>query len=136
MALSEGSSFPVACILAILTFSGMQMAKPLLVSSQLMTILGGFAGSILFVFILTAVGNLEQIIFGKGFQTKLLETVLSMAMAMTAAGSVHRVSATTCFLFSLLMVYSMHKISQQVYGHSEVDNRSYNKSADKSKKKK
>merc|ERR1712018_254853 len=81
MPLTENSSFPVAIILAILTFSGMQMAKPILVSTQFMTIVGGFAGLILFVFLLTAVGNLESLIFGKGFQTKLLETVLAMALA-------------------------------------------------------
>ena len=134
MALTESSSFPVASILAILTFSGMQMAKPLLVSSQMMTILGGFAGSILFVFLLTAIGNLEQIIFGKGFQTKLPETIFCMILAMTASGSVHRVCVTTCFIFSLIMIYSMFKISQQVHGHSEQDGVS--KGLEKSKKKK
>ena len=66
MPLTESSSLPVASILALLTFSGMQWAKPLLASSQPMTILGGFLGSILFVFILTAIGNLEQVLFGKG----------------------------------------------------------------------
>merc|ERR1712001_437498 len=104
-------------ILALLTFSGMQWAKPLLASSQLMTILGGLIGSILFVFLLTAIGNLEQIVFGKGFQTKLPETMLAMIVAMSASGSVHRVCVTTCLLFSMIMVYSMYKISQSVHGH-------------------
>ena len=135
MPLAESSSFPVASILALLTFSGMQWAKPLLASSQSMTILGGLIGSILFVFLLTAIGNLEQIVFGKGFQTKLPETMLAMIVAMSASGSVHRVCATTCLLFSLIMVYSMYKISQQVYGHSEQESTT-SKVAEKSKKKK
>ena len=135
MPLTQSSSFPVASILALLTFSGMQWAKPLLASSQSMTLLGGFLGSILFVFLLTAIGNLEQVMFGKGFQTKLPETVLAMIIAMAASGSVHRVCATTCLIFSLVMVYSMYKISQQVYGHSEIDGAT-NKVAEKSKKKK
>ncbi len=135
MPLTESSSFPVASFLAILTLSGMQMAKPLLVSSQLMTILGGFCGSILFVFLLTAVGNLEQIIFGKGFQTKLPETVICLVAAMSASASVHRVCATTCLLFSVLMIYSMYKISQQAYGHSENES-GVSKSNEKNKKKK
>ena len=135
MALTESSSFPVATILAILTFSGMQMAKPILASTQMMTILGGFTGSILFVFLLTAVGNLEQIIFGKGFQTKLPETILAMIIAMTASASIHRVCATTCLLFSMIMVYSMYKISQTTYGHSDQDH-GQSKNAEKSKKKK
>merc|ERR1712109_445349 len=119
MPLTESSSLPVASILALLTFSGMQWAKPLLASSQPMTILGGFLGSILFVFILTAIGNLEQVLFGKGFQTKLPETISALMVAMAASGSVHRVCATTCLIFSLVMVYSMYKISQKVYGHSD-----------------
>ena len=134
MPLTESSSLPVASILALLTFSGMQWAKPLLASSQPMTILGGFLGSILFVFILTAIGNLEQVLFGKGFQTKLPETIMALLIAMSASGSVHRVCATTCLIFSLVMVYSMYKISQQVYGHSEESINS--KVAEKSKKKK
>jgi len=134
MPLTESSSLPVASILALLTFSGMQWAKPLLASSQPMTILGGFLGSILFVFILTAIGNLEQVLFGKGFQTKLPETIMALLIAMSASGSVHRVCATTCLIFSLVMVYSMYKISQQVYGHSEES--IISKVAEKSKKKK
>ena len=135
MPLTQSSSFPVASILALLTFSGMQWAKPLLASSQSMTLLGGFLGSILFVFLLTAIGNLEQVMFGKGFQTKLPETVFAMIISMAASGSVHRVCATTCLIFSLVMVYSMYKISQQVYGHSEIEGAT-TKVAEKSKKKK
>ena len=35
---------------------------------------------------------------------------------MSAAGTVHRVSATTCLLFSLAMTWSLNKISQETYG--------------------
>jgi hypothetical protein len=72
----------------------MQLYKNNLASSELMTIVGGFLGSVLFIFILTvsyffffvkiiyftkklifkttkAIGNLEKILFGAGFQTKL-----------------------------------------------------------------
>ena len=90
MVLTEGASFAVASGMTVLTFSGMQMAKPLLSSSQSMTILGGFMSSFFFVFLLTAVGNLEKVIFGKGFQTKLLETAICIIAAMAAAASIHR----------------------------------------------
>ena len=134
MALSESSSFPVAAILTILTFSGMQMAKVTLASSQVMTILGGLFGSILFVFLLTTIGNLEQVVFGKGFQTKLPETIFCLILAMAASGSIHRVCVTTCLLFSMIMLYSMYKISQSVHGHeSDVATVKPN---EKSKKKK
>jgi hypothetical protein len=134
MALTESSSLPVASILALLTFSGMQMAKPMLASSQPMTILGGFLGSIFFVFSLTAIGNLEQVVFGKGFQTKLPETIFCLILAMAASASVHRVCATTCLIFSLVMLYSMFKISQQENEHQNSG--SYVKVAEKSSKKK
>ena len=73
MALNEGSSFVVSSILSLLLFSGMQVYKNVLASSQLMTIITGFSGSLLYVFLLTAVANLEKSIFGWNFQTKLGE---------------------------------------------------------------
>ena len=51
----------------------LQVYKSALASSQLMTILTGFIGSWLFVFLLTAVANLEKSVFGFNFQTKLGE---------------------------------------------------------------
>jgi len=118
MALTEGGSFVVSSILSLLIFSGMQVYKTFLASSQLMTILAGFSGSLLFVFLLTAVGNLEKSVFGFNFQTKLGEVVFCMLMAMSAAGTVHRVSATTCLLFCIGMAWSLNKISQDTYGQT------------------
>jgi uncharacterized membrane protein YdcZ (DUF606 family) len=69
--LNESASFVVSSVLSVLTFSGMQMARPILTSSPLFTIIGGFLGSVLFVFLLTAVANLEKTVFGNNFQTKL-----------------------------------------------------------------
>merc|ERR1711913_160578 len=86
----------------------------LLASTQMLTIFAGFTGSLLFL--LTAVANLEKAMFGINFQTKLGEVVFSIVVAMAAAGTVHRVSATTCLLFSLVMTWSLNKISQEVYG--------------------
>lgn len=61
----------MSSILTVLIFSGMQIYKVWLASSQIYTILGGYIGSILFMCVLTAVGNLESTIFGKSFQQKL-----------------------------------------------------------------
>lgn len=71
-AVSSGVSFVLSSILVVLLFSGMQMYKVWLSSSQLGTILGGLLGSLLFMCTLTAVGNLESSLFGKSFQQKLL----------------------------------------------------------------
>ena len=98
----------------------MQMAKPFLIASQPATILGGFLGSILFVFLLTGLGNLEKMAFGSGFQTKLPESLFCLIIAVMASGSVHRVSASTCVLFSAAMLYSMNSISNQVHGSEKI----------------
>jgi len=116
MPLTEGNSFIVSSIMSLLIFSGMQVYRSLLASTQMLTIFAGFTGSLLFVFLLTAVANLEKAMFGINFQTKLGEVVFSIVVAMAAAGTVHRVSATTCLLFSLVMTWSLNKISQEVYG--------------------
>lgn len=52
-AVSSGTSFVLAAILTVLLFSGMQMYRQWLASSQLHTILGGYLGSVLFILILT-----------------------------------------------------------------------------------
>jgi len=115
MALAVGASCLVSLVLSILTMSGMQMLKPVLVSSQIGTITAGFLGSLLFVFLLTCIGNLERLLFGLHFQTKWGESVLCLALSVFASASVHRVSATTCVLFSCAMLYAIVNIASATY---------------------
>ena len=112
------------------------MAKPILVASQPATILGGFLGSVLFVFLLTGLGNLEKMAFGTGFQTKFPEAVLCLVMSVMASASVHRVSATTCVLFSAAMLYSMNIIANQIHGGSDNKSSVDGQKGEKSKKRK
>ncbi|XP_015433475.1 PREDICTED: protein KRTCAP2 homolog [Dufourea novaeangliae] len=116
MAVSSGVSFVLSSILTVLVFSGMQMYKSWLASSQLYTILGGYIGSILFICVLTAIGNLETTVFGKSFQQKLIpEVMFSLIISLIASGLVHRVATTTCFLFSMVALYYVNRISQETY---------------------
>ncbi|XP_011686536.1 PREDICTED: protein KRTCAP2 homolog isoform X1 [Wasmannia auropunctata] len=118
-AVSSGASFVLSSILMVLLFSGMQMYKVWLGSSQLGTILGGLVGSMLFMCTLTAVGNLESTLFGKSFQQKLIpEVVFSLTLSLIASALIHRVSTTTCLIFSLIALYYMNRISQETYGVS------------------
>jgi protein KRTCAP2 homolog len=56
----------------------MQIYKTHLASTQLMTILGGYLGSLVFIFILTAISNLEMSLFGKHFQSKIFEGIRNL----------------------------------------------------------
>ncbi|XP_063395234.1 protein KRTCAP2 homolog [Cydia fagiglandana] len=115
MALNSATSFVISSILTLLIFSGMQMYKPWLVRSPMTIIFGGYLGSVMFMFFVTAIGNLEATLFGKNFQLKLPEIVVSMAVSLIAAGMVHRVCFTTCLIFSIIVIYYMNKLSQKTY---------------------
>ena len=48
-------------------------------------------------------------------QTKWGESVLCLALSVFASASVHRVSATTCVLFSCAMLYAIVNIASATY---------------------
>jgi len=107
----------VASILSVGLFAGMQLYRQQLASSGPLTIFGGALGAALFLFILTAVGNLELVMFGKGFHTSVFpEVFFCLILAMIAAGRIHGVCITTCFLFSIVTTYYIQRIAQKTYG--------------------
>lgn len=116
MSVSTGTSLILSSVFVVLLFSGMQIYKPWFASSSFNTIFGGYLGSLLFVLSLTAVGNLKNQMFGKQSQVKLYpEVLVCFIFSLIAAGSVHRVCATTCILFSITALYYLNKYSQKVY---------------------
>jgi hypothetical protein len=116
MPLNESATFVVSTVLSVLTFSTMQLLKPILAASPFMTVVGGVIGSVLFLLLLTAVGNLEKSFFGSQIASKWSEVAACVVAAIAASASVHRVSATTCFLFSGLVLHAMFMLSNEVYG--------------------
>ncbi|KAL1492723.1 hypothetical protein ABEB36_010937 [Hypothenemus hampei] len=117
MGITTKTSLLLAIIGSILIISSLQTWKSWLSSSNPNTFLGGLLGSFLFTFALTAIGNFETLYFGKSFNLGLFpEVLLALFLAVAGAGSVHRVSGSSCFLLSLIALYYVNRHSHKVHG--------------------
>ncbi|CAH8291157.1 unnamed protein product [Schistosoma turkestanicum] len=67
MVLDSGASSFMSLLLSLVIFAAMRLFSETLSSSQLLTILGGFLGSLIFVLLITFVNNLERKLFGDEF---------------------------------------------------------------------
>ncbi|XP_031493402.1 uncharacterized protein LOC116259670 [Nymphaea colorata] len=99
-----------------------EMYRGKLASSELLTILGGFMSSILFLVLLTFIGNFQE---SCGVRTGWGAVILAEFVALVAAGTVHRVCITTCFLFSMVFLYEINKLSGMIHGKAELKAKRY-----------
>ncbi|KAI5654712.1 hypothetical protein M9H77_31899 [Catharanthus roseus] len=103
-----GSSMLYSFFLFIAILSVQEMYRGKLASSELFTILGGFSSSLIFLVLLTFIGNYQETC---GVRTGWGAVIFAEAVALIAASTVHRVCITTCFLFSAALLYEVNKLS-------------------------
>ncbi|KAI7730005.1 hypothetical protein M8C21_018332 [Ambrosia artemisiifolia] len=82
-----GNSMLYSLLLFVVTLSLQQMYRGKLASSELFTILGGFISSLVFLFLFTFIGNYQET---SGVKTGWGAVILAEAVALVAAGTVHR----------------------------------------------
>ncbi|XP_062507267.1 protein KRTCAP2 homolog [Corticium candelabrum] len=120
MAASSLVSFLLSTLLAVITFAIMQVYKVPLGATQPMTLVGGFLGSVFFLFMLTALSNMERAWLGEDYKTGLFpEVIACLFISMLVSGFVHRVCATVCLLVSLAHLYYVNQLSNSVYGPAQ-----------------
>lgn len=115
---SNSASVIISGVISLSLVAGQLVMKSFLASSQVMTIVGGLLNSLLFIFLLTAFSNLQMMMFGRGFQSKVPEVVLCLFISCLSASLVHRVSVTTCLIFSLIALYHINRISERFHRSS------------------
>ncbi|XP_059630662.1 uncharacterized protein LOC132273677 [Cornus florida] len=116
----SGSSMLCSLLLFTVILSLQEMYRGKLASSELFTILGGFTSSLLFLMLLTFIGNYQETI---GVRTGWGAVIVAETVALIAASTVHRVCITTCFLFSAGLLYETSKLSGMMLSKSESKTR-------------
>ncbi|KHN72369.1 Protein KRTCAP2 -like protein [Toxocara canis] len=99
----------------LLLLAGIQVMKTELAASRAGTLVGGVLCSVLFVFILTAVSNMQMSSAGEGAKAGLFEVIICLMLAVITAASVHRVTATVCVLLCVFLVFILSSIAQTRY---------------------
>ncbi|EFC40038.1 predicted protein [Naegleria gruberi] len=109
---SSSSSLVLSATLAGITFFGLNFFKDTLLSSEKGKVFTGFMCSIIYMLLLTAYGNIKSNI-------KWFDMLLCLFPAEIIASSFHGVCVTTCFLFSMVISFELHKVAQHIYGGAE-----------------
>ncbi|CAJ2667701.1 unnamed protein product [Trifolium pratense] len=112
----SGSSMTYSFLLFIVILSLQEMYRGKLASSELYTILGGFISSLLFLVLLTFIGNFQET---TGAKSGWGAVIIAEVVALIAASTVHRVCITTCFLFSAVLLYEVNKLSGSAVSTSD-----------------
>ncbi|XP_075482931.1 uncharacterized protein LOC142523162 isoform X2 [Primulina tabacum] len=90
---AAGSSMLYSFLLFVATLSLQEMYRSKLASSELFTILGGFTSSLVFLLLLTFMGNYQET---NGIKTGWGTVIIAEVVALVAASTVHRLSIFGC----------------------------------------
>ncbi|XP_057533954.1 uncharacterized protein LOC130812325 [Amaranthus tricolor] len=112
-----GSSMMISSLLFTLVLSLAVIYRGKLGSSEVFTILGGFISSLLFLFSFVFIGNFQE---SCGIRTGWGAVIFSEIVALVVASTVHRVCVTTCFLFSVGLLYEVYKLSGMMQSRTEL----------------
>ncbi|KAJ4795966.1 Keratinocyte-associated protein 2 [Rhynchospora pubera] len=119
---TPGRSMIYSSLLFSVILSLLQMYKGKFASSELMTIVGGLICSLLFILMLTFIGNYQEL---SGMKTGWGAVILAEIVSLIVASTVHRVCITTCFLFSAVFLYEVDKIYGMILAKSDSKARRY-----------
>eukprot|EP01103_Thecamoeba_quadrilineata_P002986 TRINITY_DN12825_c0_g1_i1.p1 TRINITY_DN12825_c0_g1~~TRINITY_DN12825_c0_g1_i1.p1 ORF type:complete len:131 (-),score=26.43 TRINITY_DN12825_c0_g1_i1:72-464(-) len=104
----------LSILLFFLVLSVLQIFAQAFASTPQFTFLGGFLSSLLFFFLLIIIGTLVD-------EIKWFGVIISLLVALVAAATVHRVCVTTCFLFSLGILFYMVQSSKHISSEIQKD---------------
>lgn len=125
----------LSCLLVVAAIGTGQVLKRLLENSRSGNLVGGGnqstfnyliciavnsliilgLGAVVFLYTLTALSNLKMAKFGEGAKSGLLEVFVALTFGVITSASIHRVSATSCILFSLSSLVFLTGIAKERY---------------------
>ncbi|MFH4978390.1 hypothetical protein AB6A40_005099 [Gnathostoma spinigerum] len=106
----------ISLLFAVLLIGGGQMMKPHLSTSRTGSLIAGILGSLIFVFLLSAISNFEMSSISPSVKAGLVEVSAALIVAMIVSSTIHRVAVTVCLLFSMIWLFYIMSISESVYG--------------------
>uniref|UniRef100_A0A0R3RXW9 Dolichyl-diphosphooligosaccharide--protein glycosyltransferase subunit KCP2 n=1 Tax=Elaeophora elaphi TaxID=1147741 RepID=A0A0R3RXW9_9BILA len=91
---NHSTSAVVAFLIAIIFIGIGQVTKNDLAASKVGTLIAGALGSLVFVFLLTAMSNFQMSSMGEQVKAGLTEVFLCLFVALIASATIHRVAIT------------------------------------------
>ncbi|KNC51204.1 keratinocytes-associated protein 2 [Thecamonas trahens ATCC 50062] len=114
MAQTPQSTVVLGSLIYGILFSFLQIYAETLAASPPLTILAGLICAILTVLGFLVLGNVAVIVLGSSHEASWAEAAISLFAAIVIAGTVHGVSVTTCFAFSIALLYAVARASHWI----------------------